>query len=297
VEDVTIDYSQPIVLATSPGESSYPTSQTEDAAADEQAAASDPVTQQLDAARNAFLEGDYRGALAQCDQALAKRPNDTIIHEFRGLVLFALGRYQEAAGTVYAVLSIGPGWDWTTLSGFYSDIDVYTQQLRALEKYVNENVNAADARFLLAYHYMTCGHNDAAAAQFKAAVKLNPKDQLSAQLLAALTTTEAPKPAAPAASEKPVEAAALVGDWKADRPDGGVIALKLSKDGKYTWTFTQKGKSQEFSGDYSVADNLLILKKDNNPVMVGQVAMTSDKGFNFKMPGENPADPGLAFGK
>ena len=53
--------------------------------------------------------------LQKTDEALAKLPNDTTLHEFRGLCLFALGRYDEAAATVYAVLSVGPGWDWTTL--------------------------------------------------------------------------------------------------------------------------------------------------------------------------------------
>ena len=151
----------------------------------------------LDAARAAFAQGDYAAALAQCDKAIAQAPDDVALHEFRGLDLFALQRYKEAAGTIYAVLSVGPGWDWTTLSGFYPDDDVYTEQLRALEQFVNANRNEAYARFLLAYQYLICGHTDAAAAQLKAAVELNPKDELSAQLLSALETTKAPVEAAP----------------------------------------------------------------------------------------------------
>jgi hypothetical protein len=46
-----------------------------------------------------------------------------------------------------------------------------------------------------------------------------------------------------------------------------------------------------------VADSLLILKKDNTPVMIGQVNSLPDDRFNFKLPGENPNDPGLTFGK
>ena len=88
---------------------------------------SDAVAQ-LDAARAAVADGDYAKALAQCDKAIAQQPNDVVLHEFRGLALFALHRYKEAAGTIYAVLSIGPGWDWTTLSGFYPDVNIYTQQ-------------------------------------------------------------------------------------------------------------------------------------------------------------------------
>ena len=153
----------------------------------------------LDTARDSFEQADYAKALAQVEKAIARLPNDAVLHEFRGLVLFALKRYADAAGPVYAVLSVGPGWDWTTLSSFYPDIDVYTEQLRALEQYVNANPNAADVRFLLAYHYLTCGHTDAAANQLKAAVELNPKDQLLAQLLSALTTTNPPEQPAPSA--------------------------------------------------------------------------------------------------
>jgi len=194
------------------------------------------------------------------------------------------------------VLSVGPGWDWTTVSSFYPDIDIYTDQLRALEQYVDAKPNEAEARFLLAYHYMTEGHADAAARQLKAVVELNPKDQLSAQLLTTLTTKEAAAQPAPKTPAKPVEAGALVGTWKAKRSDGVVITLNLTKDSKYTWKFAQKDKPQEFSGVYAVADGLLILKQNGNPIMIGQVTMLSD-GFNFKLPGNNPNDPGLTFGK
>ena len=159
------------------------------------------------------------------------------------------------------------------------------------------NRNAADARFLLAYQYLICGHTDAAAAQFKAAVELNPKDQLSAQLLTALETTEAPRQAAPAHRPSRSKPPRWPANGRASRADGVTISLDLTDDGKYTWKFAQHGKPQEFSGDYTVADNLLILKKGKSPVMIGQVTMLADERFNFKLPGDNPSDPGLTFGK
>jgi hypothetical protein len=292
-DNTTFDYSQPIVMA------GQPTSDSGDQTAlpDDQSLATDQAMQLLDTARSAFSQGDYAGALALCENAIAKLPNDVVLHEFRGLTLFALQRYKEAAGTMYAVLSVGPGWDWTTLSGFYPDVDVYTEQLRALERYVNANPNSAEARFLLAYQYMTCGQTEAAADQLKAAVQLNPKDRLSAQLLSAITNTAPAEQLAPSTPPKPVEASALVGNWKASRPDGATITLNLAKDGNYTWQYAQKDKPQTFSGAYSVADNLLILKQGSNPVMVGQVTSLADNRFNFKLPGDNPNDPGLTFGK
>src|SRR6202034_2685255 len=91
-----------------------------------------------DQARDAFYKGDYSTALSDIDAAIAKAPSDTPLHEFRALVLFALKRYKDAAGTLYAVLSVGPGWDWTTMSSLYPSVDIYTTQLRALEDYVRQ---------------------------------------------------------------------------------------------------------------------------------------------------------------
>ncbi len=285
------DYSQPIVVAKTPS--------TDPTLADQRAG------QYLDAAHDAFARGDYTAAMAQVNAAIAQKPNDTVPHEFRALVLFATRRYQEAAGAVYAVLSVGPGWDWATLAGMYPDINVYTAQLRALEQYRNDHPNVAAPHFLLAYHYMTCGHLDAAIAELKQVVRLSPRDQLSAQLLAALTQQRnpadlkpslAPMPsAAPAAPAKPVTAAGLVGNWTVTRSDGASFSLELAKDGTYSWRHTLQGKSQNFSGGYTVADNLLILKEGGNPAMIGQITQSDANHFNFKLAGNNPADPGLAF--
>jgi len=49
------------------------------------------------------------------NQAIAKKPSDPVPHEFRALVLFATRQYKPAAAAIYAVLSVGPGWDWATL--------------------------------------------------------------------------------------------------------------------------------------------------------------------------------------
>ncbi len=281
------DYSQPIVVAETPVTQTGLT-------AEQQAA---PL---FDAARNAFMQGDYPTALAQVDQAIAQVPNDTVLHEFRGLVLFALGRYKEAAGTVYAVLSTGPGWDWTTLSGLYPNVDVYTQQLRALEQYARSHPAAPDVRFLLAYHYLTCGYTDAAVERLKEVTRLNPRDQLSAQLLTSLSATdtaEQSESSQPAALTKPADASSLVGNWTATRADGATIKLALAGDGKFTWALDQNGKPQQFSGTYTVADNLLVLKQGDHPMMVGQVASLDGDRFNFKLAGDNPRDPGLTFAR
>jgi TolA-binding protein len=296
----TIDYSQPIVAA-----SMAPTVPMAVSPPDAPAGltAEQQATPLFDAARSAFMQGDYKTALAQVDQAIGQVPNDTVLHEFRGLVLFALGRYKEAAAADYTVLSAGPGWDWTTLSALYPDVDVYTTQLRALEQYAQSHPTATEAKFLLAENYLTCGYTDAAAAQLKAVVQLNPKDQLSAQLLSSLSgadtaasnTVQPAIPSQPAAPLKPADAAGLVGNWTATRADSATITLALAGDGKFTWGVDQNGKPQQFAGTYTVANNLLVLKQGDNPMMAGQVAAPVNNRFTFKLVGDNPSDPGLTF--
>ena len=178
-QPVVYDYSRPIDLA-----SPLPPQGVID-----QAVAS------FDSGRTAFKAGDYARALQLTDQALRQTPNDPMLHQFRAICLFAVGRYDEAAVPLYTVLSVGPGWDWTTLIGLYPDIGVYTRQLRALEAYCDTTPRAAAARFVLAALYMTQGSNAAAIAKLREVVDLQPRDRLAAQLLDALTAKRQAEPA------------------------------------------------------------------------------------------------------
>jgi len=165
-----VDYSRPLVVEETPAD----------------VAEDNPGIVAFDAARAAFKRSDYDTALAQVDTALESLPRDAVLHEFRGLILFAKGQYSEAAATAYAVLAGGPGWDWKTMRSLYPSGEVYTAQLRALEAHRNEHPRSADARFLLAYHYITCGRHEAAARELEAVTLLLPSDKLAAKLLKAV---------------------------------------------------------------------------------------------------------------
>jgi tetratricopeptide (TPR) repeat protein len=251
----------------------------------------------FEGARDAFRNGDYRRALATTDQALAQMPNDSVMHEFRALCLFAMRDYRQAAAAVYAVISVGPGWDWTTLCNLYPDVSTYSGQLRALESYCEQNPRTADARFLLAYHYMLGGHNPEAANLLKEVVQLQPNDQLSAQLLKGLTTPpdQQPPAAPPTTPAAPVAESSLIGDWRASRPDGSNFQLSLSNDKKFVWRFRQQDKQQEITGRYTLANNFLILSASDQNALVGQVALEADNRLKFKLTGGNPAEPGITF--
>lgn len=320
-----LDYSQPIVSADS---SSANSDNTGDAPAQSVVAgqdetpgvavdpAKDAAMQLFDTARVAFRSGDYAAAQTQVEQALEKLPKDSVLQEFRALVLFAQQDYKGAAAPLYAVLSAGPGWDWTTLIHLYANIDVYTDQVRTLEEYRKVHPDSAEARFVLAYHYLTQGHGEAAAKELTKVVELNPRDVLSAQILKSLTPPAAgatdEKPPTPDSEvnsadsdvkpgdtkpSKPLDLGKLVGNWTASRDDGSAFALSLTKDNKFKWKFTLNKKTQEFSGPYEVADNVVILKQNDSPAMVFEVTPVGANSLNFKLAGGDPADPGLVFSK
>src|SRR5204863_497650 len=119
------------------------------AAAPPEPPVADQATAAFNQAREAFKAGDYGNARQLVQRALTQMPNDTTLHEFLALVLFAQGQYEQAAAPLYAVLAVGPGWDWTTLSGMYPDVATYTGQLRNLEAFNNANPRSAQARFVL----------------------------------------------------------------------------------------------------------------------------------------------------
>jgi hypothetical protein len=300
------DYSQPINPTVAPPAQSV----------------TDQAMTLFDQARGAFRNGDYTTALDLDDQAIKQLPNDATLHEFRGLALFALRRYEDAATPLYAVLTVGPGWDWPTLIGLYPNVETYTAQLRDLESRVEQNPNSAPLRFVLAYHYMSEGYVDAAIGQFREIVRLQPKDTVSAQLLqqlekapaaaqpltptsatAAATTpaTSAPGGALPApAATVSAPAGPVEGTWVAMPADGTTITLTIAPGGHFTWQVNSQGKTHEFQGDQTHGNALLTLAQTGpgaQPPLVGRMTWQDPDHFTFRLIGGPPDDPGLHFSR
>jgi tetratricopeptide (TPR) repeat protein len=307
---VVYDYSQPINVAAAPADASV----------------ADTTEQVFSAARDSFMAGDYQRALDLADQVLKQTPNAAVVHEFRALTLFALKRYDEAASVAYAVLSTGPGWNWSTLAGLYPDVDTYTNQLRALEAYATTNPTSTSARFLLGYHYMVEGHNDEAAAQFEKVTQLLPSDQLSASFAKALkpaaqasqtpAATAAPAQAAGAAAPPapdqtvvaqgtpapeqaaegpPPPPATMAGTWKAQPGPEVSIELTLKEDGTFAWNVESKGQKQTLEGQAGFQDGTLILQQAQGPPLIGKVTQSAADQFAFAPPGAGDKGGGLVF--
>ncbi len=274
----------------------------------------------FDQARDAFKANDPTRALGQKVQALKTMPGDTAMHEFRALCLFALGQYDAAASALFAVLSVGPGWDWSTMASLYPDVATYTTQLRALEAFARNNPNSASAHFVLGYHYLTAGYTENADREFTTVSRLKPNDKLSAQLAQQLSKpVEAPassptdQPAAQPPAEPKAETpqaspvppgATISGSWSASPAAGVRIVLVLKDDNTFSWTVSGQGPEHTLSGDASYAQGLLTLTQKApqagqaaEPPLVGTVTWKDATHMAFKIVGGGPEDPGLAFGK
>ena len=263
------------------------------------------ATADFDQARDAFKQGNYALAVQLGEQALGQMPNDPNIHQFLALGLFAQGQYDQAAAPLYAVLTIGPGWNWTTLIGAYAEADTYTQQLRALEAYIRANPQSAPAHFVVGYHYLTQGHNDAAAKQFEDAARLQPSDKLSAQLAAQLQPPASQPPssdgAAPPTATVSAESAPqgkLAGRWAATPAKDARVGLAINDDGNFTWTVTSSGQpAKTITGKSTFANGVLTLAGQDGQVgaLASQVAWQDDNHMTFRVLGAPQDDPGLKF--
>ena len=104
-----------------------------------------------------------------------------------------------------------------------------------------------------------------------------------------------PVPSQTTTDKKPVDAAALVGNWHASRSDGSKFDLNLTQDKTFSWKFSQQQRGEDFSGTYMTEGALLILQRTNGGAMVGQIALDGTDRFSFKLLGAPADDAGLAF--
>jgi hypothetical protein len=150
------------------------------------------------AARAAYAQGDFGGALKATSAAVMQAPHNQDVHQFHSLVLFAMGSYCKSATVAHAVLEEGPGWTWDTLQTFYPSPEIYTEQLRQLEHYVGDHPSDANVRFLLGYHYLVLNHVDSAKRQLAQVINLEPQDKLAANIL---NSIQGPSPDQPGPTE------------------------------------------------------------------------------------------------
>ncbi|HUE13442.1 MAG TPA: hypothetical protein VMR25_04705 [Planctomycetaceae bacterium] len=235
---------------------------------------------------------------------------------------FALGDYRRAAAAAHPVLNARPGWDWILLCSFYPSVDVYTRQLRALEKTVSDHADEPAPRFVLAYHYLMLGHLSAARAQLTHVVELEPRDLLAKHILEDLanvpwTDTATLQIADQGAADRTARALIdlrgpataqvhpaisksaepLVGKWTSHPLPGVSIEATFEPNGRFNWKYTDGRESRLFSGTYIHQGGGLIFSRSDGQRMNGLVTKAGIDGIWFRLKDADPNDPGLVFSK
>jgi tetratricopeptide (TPR) repeat protein len=144
-----------------------------------------------------FRSGRYNDALRDWQHALLDDPQNGGLMMLLGQALFALGRFEEAAGATQLAMQMLPQNEWgTVVTNFrelYRNSD-YQAHVRALEAAIKAEDSPAK-RFLLGFHYGYLGHPSEAVRQLQKAIELNPKDKLTAELRDLMAAKQ--RPAAP----------------------------------------------------------------------------------------------------
>jgi hypothetical protein len=90
----------------------------------------------------------------------------------------------------------------------------------------------------------------------------------------------------------------ILGSWKADNGENGVVTLMLSAEGGFTWKFEGgEGEPFEMQGEFNLGQSNLLTLDANESQMVGTVSISPEGGLNFVLAGGPPGDPGLQFDK
>ena len=243
--------------------------------------------------------GDYTKALELVDQAIKQMPNESALHEFRGVTLFALGRYTDAAAPLVFGARGGTGLGLGTFISLYPNVSVYTDQLRQLESYCRTNASSAPARFVLAYLYLTQGNTNAAVQIAEA----GRRPSAEGHDLGATHQAARPELFATGGEQRrisrppPVPGGAADTDFRdcAEKADSRGVECPagsgygdhpdVSGRGPILWKVDQKGKNHVLQGRMTSGNGLLTLAQDQGPPMVGNVTWADESHFQFKVPG------------
>ncbi len=150
-------------------------------------------------AESAFRSHHYEEAVEWAKRAAKEMPREGRLFLLLSQIHFAVGEYRDAAGAARLAMSLLPQEDWgyvvKNFRSYYHDAD-YVAQVRRLERFIAENPNHADARFLVGYHWVFLGHPNAASRELTKAVELNPRDEWAPRLLEVIDGP-APRPGPP----------------------------------------------------------------------------------------------------
>ena len=146
-------------------------------------ASSEPFDRQ---GEEAFRARNYMAANRAWQHAVVDDPSNGALAMKLALALFAVGKYQEAAGTTQQVLMLIPQEKWGQAASDYKKLYAnpkdYLDQVKSLAKAAADKPNDPALRFLLGFHYGYSGRIGDAVRELDKLVQLEPKDQLARKL-------------------------------------------------------------------------------------------------------------------
>ncbi|HQU46483.1 MAG TPA: tetratricopeptide repeat protein [Pirellulales bacterium] len=131
-----------------------------------------------------FKAGRYTAAITDWQHALVDDPRNGGLMMLLGQALFAVGRYDDAAGATQLGMQLLSQDHWGTVVTHFRELytnNDYTTQLRALESSVKAEDSPAK-RFLLGFHYGYLGYPKQSVRELDKAIELNPKDKMATEL-------------------------------------------------------------------------------------------------------------------
>ena len=153
-----------------------------------------------------------------------------------------------------------------------------------LEDRCRQDPQAATPRFVLAYHYLAAGHQDAAVVQLKALITLEPGDRVARRLLASLTgplraarADNDSSRARPRRGRRAPPSVDLVGRWRGER-DGSTFELSLDGRGLFVWQAAREGKAiATVTGAYALSGDTLTLNAEEwSPLRTSVTELSPD---------------------
>jgi tetratricopeptide (TPR) repeat protein len=127
-----------------------------------------------------FKAGRYQDAARQWQHALVDDPKNGGLMMLLAQALFALGKYDEAAGAVQAAMQMLPQDKWgvviSNYAQLYGNVQDYTNQVRALEKARTAQPDSPALRFLLGFHFGYLGYPKHAVGELDVGMTLLPGD-------------------------------------------------------------------------------------------------------------------------
>jgi tetratricopeptide (TPR) repeat protein len=133
-----------------------------------------------------FKARDYKGAVYSWKHAVIDDASNGVLTMMLAQGFFATGQYNEAAGATQQAMQLLPKDQWGVVvknyKELYTNIQDYTDQLRALEKAVKAKPEDPALRFLAGFHYAYLGYPKEAIDQLDKGLKVAPRDELAKKL-------------------------------------------------------------------------------------------------------------------